>query len=188
MDKSLLLFATLGFGAWYFNQKKTPTTSKPKDQPKEDPKPQEDKPTKEYLSLFPSRKVIIDQEMFSLPTAFTIGEKIPALGSSLSYQLWFVNNPKGLYQDWLTTMLYIQIALLEKRWDAYTGELPLLLEPNKRLDIIKLEEPPIYGPIVFLETPAECDARLLQGHVLWSDINAYIKDNLNACPQGAFCG
>ncbi len=186
MDKSLLLIAALGAGAYFFTKKKpVPLTNKEKEQ--KDKEQEEVKEEKKYLSLMPSRKTFIDQEILALPLKFDLEVHIPFFVNFLDYAIWAKNNPKGLYQDWLTTMIYIQIAVLEQRWDIFTGELPLLLECGKKLDITQID-PPVYDVKNFPETPQECDQRLLQGRVLWLDINAYIKDNMTQCPLGAFCG
>jgi hypothetical protein len=189
MENSLLLLAGLGVGAYLLTKKKTPVTTKDskKEQEQKDKEDEEVKEEKKYLSLMPSRKTFIDQELLALPLKFDLDVNIPFFASLLDYSIWFKNNPKGLYQDWLTTMIYIQLAILEKRWDAETGELPLLLEPGKKLEIFQLD-PPSYEIKVFPETPQQADQRLLQGRVLWLDINGYVKENMTQCPQGAFCG
>jgi len=187
MDKSLLLIAALGAGAYFFTKKKpTPLTNKEKEQ--KDQEQKEVQEEKKYLSLMPSRKVLIDQEILALPTKFDLEVNIPFFANFLDYSIWAKNNPKGLYQDWLTTMIYVQIATIEKRWDAETGELPLLLECGKKLDILEIGPPPVYDVVIFPETPDECKERLLQGRVLWLDINGYVKENMTQCPQGAICG
>lgn len=190
MENPLLIIAGLGIGAYFLTRKKTASTiPATKEQKEEKDKEQEEiKEEKKYLSLMPSRKILIDQEILALPTKFDLEVNIPFFEENfLDYTIWSKNNPKGLYQDWLTTMIYIQIAVIEKRWDAETEELPLLLECGKKIDILQLD-PPMYGVKVFPETKEQCDQRLLQGRVLWLDINAYLKDNMTQCAEGAFCG
>ena len=188
MDKSVLLIGALGFGAYFLTKKKVtiPATKEQKEQ-KEKEK-EEIKEEKKYLTLTPSRIILIDQELIASPLKFELDVQIPAFANFLDYKIWAENNPKGIYQDWLTSMLYMQIVILEKRWDAETGELPLLLECGKKVDIAQLGPPPVYDIVVFPETPQECEQRLHQGRVLWLDINAYVKDEMTMCPQGAFCG
>jgi hypothetical protein len=188
MENSLLVIAGLGIGAYLLTKKKPSTIKETKEQKEQKDKEKEEiQEEKKYLSLMPSRKILIDQEILALPTKFDLEVNIPFFTNFLDYSIWAKNNPKGLYQDWLTTMIYIQIAVIEKRWDAETGELPLLLECGKKIDILQLD-PPIYDVKVFPETPEQCNERLLQGRVLWLDINGYVKENMTQCPQGAFCG
>jgi hypothetical protein len=183
MNKALLLG---GLGAAFLFLNKKPTKNiEIKQEPKDKPEVQE-KEIKQYLSLFPSRRTIIDQELNKLPLSFVLNLNIPPLLPSLDYSLWSKNGTTGLYQDWLTTMLYIQIAVVENKWDAFDGQLPLMLECGKRLTVIQLD-PPVYDIEQFQETAADCDKRLLQGRVLWYDIRKYVADMLKACPQGAKC-
>lgn len=186
MENPLLIIAGLAAGAYFLTKKKTPVATNKQKEEKE--KEQEEiKEEKKYLSLMPSRKTLIDQELIALPLKFDLEVNIPFFVNFLDYNIWMKNNPKGLYQDWLTTMIYIQIAVLEQRWDIFTGELPLLLECGKKLDITQID-PPVYDVKIFPETPDECNQRLLQGRVLWLDINGYVKAEMTMCPQGAFCG
>lgn len=189
MDNSFIIIAGLAAGAYFLTKKKTSVTKETnKEKEQKDKEQEEIQEEKKYLSLMPSRKILIDQEILALPLKFDLEVNIPFFANFLDYSIWAKNNPKGLYQDWLTTMIYLQIATIEKRWDAETGELPLLLECGKKLDILEIGPPPVYDVVIFPETPEECNERLLQGRVLWLDINGYVKENMTQCPQGAFCG
>ena len=181
MNKALLI-GGLGAALLYFNKKPSKQTNQEKEQSKGNAEIKE----KVYLSLFPTRKTLIDTELGNLPISFVLNLNIPPLLPNLDYNMWSKQGTVGLYQDWLTTMLYIQIALAENKWDAFDGQLPLLLECGKRLTVTQLD-PPIYDIELFQETASDCDKRLLQGRVLWNDIRKYVADQLKACPQGGKC-
>lgn len=107
----------------------------------------------------------------------------------LDYTKWYAANPNGLYQDWLTTMMYWQIALREGKWDIGTNELPLLFECAKGYQLAELDQQnPTYKLVTFAETPEQCNKRLAKGKALWLDINNYIHDMIKVCPDGAYCG
>lgn len=144
------------------------------------------KQKKEYPSIFPGRKIIIDQYLNTFPGKFELALDIVPLYDMVDYAKWSKNGTVGLYQDWLTTMIYIQIAIAENLWDAYSGELYLFPECGKKISAIEID-PPKYDLIDFEETPEQCFNRLLLSRTVWKDINDYVKDNLTSCPPGAKC-
>lgn len=176
--KNLPLILAAGAAIYLFNKKPVSksTNGNGKDKPKE----------KVYPSIFPTRKVMIDGYLNQMPLSFTLALDIIPLYDMIDYNKWSKNGTEGLYQDWLTTMIYIQISIAEHLWDVESGELPLFLECGKKL-IPKGLDPVSFDFVEFPETPEQCFNRLLLGRALWKDINDYIKDNLTMCPTGAKC-
>lgn len=173
--KNLPLILVAGAAAFFLSKPKSKKTAV-KDKPKE----------KTYPTITATRKLIIDQNLNVVPLKFDLTVDIIPLYDAVDYMKWSKNGTVGLYQDWLTNMLYTQIAISENIWDAYTGELPLVLECGKKLVVTKLD-PPSYDIEAFDESQDACFKRLLLGRTLWTDINNYVKDNLPSCPPGAKC-
>mgnify|MGYP006329629701 CR=1 FL=1 len=175
--KNLPLILAAGAAFVFFNKKSSKKTSEvDKGKPKD----------KTYPSIFPTRKVMIDGYLNQLPLKFDLQLDIVPLYDMVDYMKWSENGTKGLYQDWLTQMLYIQVAVNEHLWDNESSELPLFLECGKKLAITKID-PPGFDFVTFDETPEQCFNRLLLGRTVWKDINDYVKDNLTSCPPGAKC-
>lgn len=179
MKNNLPLVLAAVAGAYFLTKKPAKKTTTPpvdKDKQKE----------KVYLSIFPNRKILIDQYLHTPPAKFEFPFNIIPLYNMTEYVTWSDNATKGTYQEWLTTMIYIQIAITEHLWDADSGELPIFLECGKKLTLIKLDTTE-YNFQEFEETQEQCFNRLHLGRTLWKDINDYVKDNLTTCPPGAKC-
>lgn len=177
--KNLPLILAAAAGVYFLNKpsaKKNTTTQTDKNKDQK----------KEYPSIFPGRKIIIDQYLNTFPGKFDLDIDIVPLYDMVDYAKWSKNGTEGLYQDWLTHMIYIQIAIAEHLWDTDSADLYLFLECGKKLYPVSID-PPVYDFVTFEETPEQCFNRLLLSRTLWKDINDYIKDNLTSCPPGAKC-
>ncbi len=181
MNKGLIIIG--GLGAYFFLNKKSAPVTITKD--KKEIKIGEVIIKKEYPMLIGNRKIIIDEELSKMPLSFVLSFDIPALMESMSYLIWSNQGKEGIYQDWISIMLYIQIAISEERWDRNDGYLPLILECGKKLT--PELDTNTFVLINFKETKDQCDIRLFEARKLLSDISNYVRDTLPSCPPGAKC-
>ena len=71
MDNSFIVIAGLAAGAYFLTKKKTSVTKETnKEKEQKDQEQKEVQEEKKYLSLMPSRKILIDQEILALPLKF----------------------------------------------------------------------------------------------------------------------